>query len=306
MSLLPEHVVDIYITGNFKLVDDKCNLAIIFSKISDSTLDNRLSVGTKGYTELLKSYVMFSLQEALLTDLRANKWLYDTSDGTTEYVTKEDLFRVLKLGGVQITGVCIKGKKLIVYPYYDVNRLKLSSTTGVTFLQGTEDSNYNLAIRGNGYTGVLDLNAYLPLHIYNSKRVDYILELVDCKARLVFSVCAVLLIRLNNSTLDVSLLYEDLANFYIRCNLKVVTGQCDFTTILFMASQQVIDRRLEAGSERYIGLLKYYVKDSLLNLDKCLTDNIWLYNMYKSDIIEYVEKEIEDQPDIQVEHCICV
>ena len=116
--------------------------------------------------------------------------------------------------------------------------------------------------------------------------------------------CAVLLIRLNNSTLDVSLLYEDLANFYIRCNLKVVTGQCDFTTILFMASQQVIDRRLEAGSERYIGLLKYYVKDFLLNLDKCLTDNIWLYNMYKSDIIEYVEKEIEDQPDIQVEHTV--
>lgn len=90
VSLLPEHVADIYITGNFKLVDDKCNLAIIFSKISDSILDNRLSVGTKRYTKLLKSYVMFSLQEALLTDLRANKWLYD--------MYKADIIEHIELG----------------------------------------------------------------------------------------------------------------------------------------------------------------------------------------------------------------
>lgn len=90
VSLLPEHVADIYITGNFKLVDDKCNLATIFSKISDSILDNRLSVGTKRCTKLLKSYVMFSLQEALLTDLRANKWLYD--------MYKADIIEHIELG----------------------------------------------------------------------------------------------------------------------------------------------------------------------------------------------------------------
>lgn len=110
VSLLPEHVADRYIADNFKLVDDKCSLTTIFSKISSSILDNRLRVGTSRYNELLKSYVLLSLREALITDLRANKWLYDRY--------KADIVRYIELAlqsGQRLRvlkGVCIDCKSI--------------------------------------------------------------------------------------------------------------------------------------------------------------------------------------------------
>ena len=227
--------------------------------------------------------------------------VYDFSDGTIEPVTKEYLLKALQLG-VRIDGVRLENGNLVEYPYWVNNRLKLQAVTGIVF----DDTAILLTVRGNGYNPAFNLDLYLPLPLLNSNGRRYNLILDNCNARLRFTVAndfvgySPQIIFNGNSTLDVSLLPENVADMYIMDALSITGVKCDYDTLLQVSCSHIVDSRLQAGSERYSNLLRHYAKNTIGKFDADSRVNIWVYAMYMSDVIASIEERIQRSSRIAI------